>query len=180
MPFRVAKPADAKAVVDIYAPFCQASSAVTFDVIPPSVEEMQKKMTITLKSYPWLAYEEGGVLLGYAYADQHRSREAYKWDVDVSIYLHEKVRGKGVGKKLYQNLFDGLRTLGYFNAYAGIGLPNPASLALHESLGFTRIGVYHNVGFKAGAWRDVAWFGLKLQAYTLNPAEPIKFSQLGL
>jgi L-amino acid N-acyltransferase YncA len=180
MGFRVAKSADAKAVLDIYAPYCLAPTAVTFEVMPPTVEEMQKRIVVTTKSYPWLIYEEAGTVMGYAYADQHRTRDAYRWDVDVSIYLHEKARGKGVGKKLYQNLFDGLRTLGFFNAYAGIGLPNEASIALHKSLGFSLIGVYNNVGYKAGAWRDVAWFGLKLQPYTLNPPDPIKFSQLGI
>jgi phosphinothricin acetyltransferase len=141
---------------------------------------MEKRIVETLKLYPWLVYEVDGKVLGYAYASQHKERAAYKWDVDVSIYLHEKARGQGVGKKLYKYLFDGLKALGYYNAYAGIGLPNEASIALHKSLGFALIGVYNNVGYKGGAWRDVAWFGLKLQAHVLDPQEPIKFSQLGL
>lgn len=180
MGIRVATPNDVKAILDIYAPFCQPSSAVSFETAPPSQEEMHKRLVITLKTYPWLVWEQTGVVVGYAYADQHKSRAAYNWDVDVSVYLQENARGKGIGKKLYQALFDGLRTLGYYNAYAGITLPNAASLALHESLGFTRIGIYYSVGYKGGAWRDVAWYGLKLQPYAINPEPPIKFSSLGL
>ncbi len=180
MGLRVANATDNKAILEIYSPFCLTTSAVSFEIVPPSLQEMEKRIVETLKTYPWLVYEDGGKVLGYAYASQHMARAAYDWDVDVSIYLHEKARGKGIGKKLYQFLFDGLKTLGYFNAYAGIGLPNEASIALHKSLGFNLIGVYNNVGYKGGAWRDVAWFGLKLQAHVLNPAAPIKFSQLGL
>jgi phosphinothricin acetyltransferase len=177
---RVASAEDGKSVLEIYSPFCQATSAVSFEIAPPSISEMEKRITETLITYPWLVYEKDNKVLGYAYATQHKSRAAYDWDVDVSIYISEKARGQGVGKKLYQFLFDGLRTLGYFNAYAGIGLPNEASVALHKSMGFNLIGVYNSTGFKGGAWRDVAWFGLRLQPLIINPPAPIKFSQLGL
>lgn len=176
---RVANASDSKSVAEIYAPFCQASSPVSFEIIAPSIPEMERRILETLRIYPWLVYEQDNKVLGFAYAAQHKTRAAYNWDVDVSIYLREQARGKGVGKKLYQCLFDGLRKLGYFNAYAGIGLPNEASIALHKSCGFTLIGLYNNVGYKGGAWRDVAWFGLKLQPYTLDPPPPIKFGQLG-
>lgn len=177
---RVANPSDTKDVLEIYAPFCQASSAVSFETVAPSLLEMEQRIVETLKTHPWLVYDHESKVLGYAFAEQHKSRAAYSWDVDVSVYLHEKARRQGLGRKLYQYLFDGLRTLGYFNAYAGIGLPNEAGIALHKSLGFTLIGVFNNVGYKGGAWRDVAWFGLKLQPHVLNPPAPIKFSQLGL
>lgn len=177
---RVAKPSDSKAILDIYAPFCEPSSPVSFEIVPPSVEEMQKRLVITLKNYPWIVYEQNNTIVGYAYADQHRVKAAYDWDVDVHIYLKESARGKGIGKQLYNFLFDGLRTLGYYNAYAGITLPNEASLALHKSVGFNLIGVFNSVGYKGGAWRDVAWFALKLQPYAIEPPKPIKFSQLGV
>lgn len=180
MGIRVATPGDSKAIAEIYAPFCQPSSGVSFEVLPPTAEEMQKRIMITLKTYPWLVYEHDNTVIGYAYADSHKQRAAYDWDVDVSVYIHEKARGKGIGKRLYQHLFDGLRTLGYFNAYAGVGLPNEASVALHKSLGFSLVGVYNSVGYKGGAWRDVAWFALRLQPYIINPPPPIKFSALGL
>lgn len=180
MAIRVAKAADSKSILEIYAPFCLPSSGVSFETKAPSREEMEKRINETTVNYPWLVWEEGGKILGYAYADQHRSRTAYSWDVEVSIYVHEQARGKGIGKKLYKHLFDGLKTLGFFNAYAGIGLPNEASIALHKSLGFTLIGVYSNAGYKGGAWRDVAWFGLRLQPYVIEPPAPIKFGSLGL
>lgn len=177
---RVATTNDSKAILEIYAPFCQASSAVSFEIVPPGQAEMEKRIFETLKSYPWLVYEQNNLVVGYAYADQHKARAAYNWDVDVSIYIQEKARGQGIGKKLYKHLFDGLRTLGYYNAYAGIGLPNEASIALHKSVGFNLVGVFGSVGYKGGAWRDVAWFALKLQAYSIEPAPPIKFGQLGI
>ena len=177
---RVATAADSKALLEIYAPFCQATSPVSFEIVPPSIQEMEKRIVETIKVYPWLVYEQDNKVLGYAYASQHFNRAAYDWAVNVSIYMHEKARGQGIGKKLYKYLFDGLRTLGYFNAYAGIGLPNEASVTFHKSLGFTLIGVYNNIGCKGGAWRDVAWFGLKLQPPILNPPPPIKFGQLKL
>lgn len=180
MPIRVAKPADAKAIQEIYAPFCLQTSNVSFEIVPPSVEEMEKRITLGLKTYPWLVYESNGAVVGYCYADQHMGRAAYDWDVNVSIYVKEAARQKGIGKRLYQYMFDGLRTLGYFNAYAGVTLPNEPSVALHKSMGFNLIGVYNSVGYKGGAWRDVAWFGLKLQPYAIEPAKPIKFSQLGV
>lgn len=177
---RIATQGDSKAIADIYAPFCQANSGVSLDSQPPSAKDMERRIAITLKNYPWLVYEERGTVLGYCYADQHKPGAAYDWDADVAIYLHESIRGKGIGKMLYGHLFNGLKTLGYFNAFAAIGLPNHAAIALHESLSFTRVGVFSNVGFKSGAWRDVAWFALKLQPYDLSPQPPIKFSKLGL
>lgn len=177
---RVAKPADCNAILDIYAPFCQPSSPVSFELVPPSPPDIQKQLVITLKNYPWIVYEQSGTVVGYAYADQHQSIGAFDWDVNVHIYLKESVRGKGLGKQLYNFLFDGLRTLGYYNAYANITLPNEAALALHKSVGFTLVGVRNSTAYKGGAWRDVALFALKLQPYAIDPPKPIKFSQLGM
>lgn len=180
MGIRVATGTDSKSIAEIYAPFCQPSSGVSFELRAPSAQEMEKRIKETLVNYPWLVYEESGRILGYAYADQHRSRAAYAWDVEVSVYVREEARQKGIGKKLYKQLFEGLKTLGFFNAYAGIGLPNEASIAMHKSMGFNLIGVFSSVGYKGGAWRDVAWFGLKLQPYAIDPPAPIKFGQLGI
>ncbi len=177
---RVATAADSKAILSIYAPFCQASTAVALELRAPTPEEMEKRVVDTLKVYPWLVYEQDGVVLGYAYADQHKGKAVFNWDVDVFVFLNEKIRRQGIGKKLYKHLFDGLRTLGYYNAYASIGLPNEGGVALHKAMGFGLVGVFNNVAFKNGAWRDVAWFSLRLQPHDLNPQPPIKFSQLGL
>ena len=101
--------------------------------------------------------------------------------MDVTAYVHEDARGTGVGKRLYQALFKELAGLGYFQAFAGIALPNAASVALHESVGFEHIGVYRNVGFKLGAWHDVGWWQKELRssAGQAEPAAPAPFAAVG-
>jgi phosphinothricin acetyltransferase len=105
-------------------------------------------------------------------ASKHRARPAYQWSVDVTAHVREDARGAGVGKRLYQVLFQELAALGYFQAFAGIALPNDASVALHESMGFGHIGVYRRVGFRLGAWHDVGWWQKELR----QPAEPVTLS----
>jgi phosphinothricin acetyltransferase len=111
---------------------------------------------------------------GYAYASRHRERAAYQWSVDVSAYVREDARGRGVGKALYGRLFELLKALGYCRAFAGIALPNAASVALHESMGFEALGVYRRVGFKRGAWHDVGWWQKTLQDVD-HPSPPLPF-----
>ena len=175
---RVATIADAKSVLDIYAPFCTESSAVSFETVIPSLSEIEERIDKTLPRFPWLICQDETGVLGYAYAGEHKARAAYKWCTDVSIYLHENARGKGIGKTLYACLFDLLRRQGFYNAYGGITLPNPASLALHKAMGFTDVGVYKNVGYKCGAWHDVIWLALELNSHELNPSPPVHFSTL--
>lgn len=114
----------------------------------------------------------GGHLAGYAYATRHRVRGAYQWSVDTSVYIDEGYRRRGVGRGLYESLFAILAAQGYFNAYAGIALPNPASVALHESMGFERIGVYRGVGYKLGRWCDVGWWQRGLRDRQRSPQQP--------
>ena len=128
--------------------------------------------------YPWLAASAGGRVIGYAYACENRSRLAYRWSVDAAVYLHASAQRAGIGRGLYQRLFALLRTQGYVNAFAGISLPNAASVGLHEAMGFTLIGVYRSVGYKLGAWRDVGWWQLALQDPPANPPEPLAFEDL--
>ncbi|WP_435177238.1 GNAT family N-acetyltransferase [Halorussus sp. AFM4] len=109
-------------------------------------------------------------IAGYAYAGRHRKRDGYRWSVDVSVYVAERHRRKGVARGLYQSLFEVLRLQGFHNAYAGIALPNEASVGLHESLGFEPVGVYESVGYKRGAWRDVGWWQLALRDRSERPA----------
>ena len=99
-------------------------------------------------------------MVGYAYAGRHRSREAYQWSVEVSVYVAENQHRRGVGRALYTSLVECLRLQGFFHAYAGITLPNPASVGLHESLGFQPVGVYKDVGYKLGQWHTVGWLEL--------------------
>jgi L-amino acid N-acyltransferase YncA len=157
---------DAEAIRSIYAPFV-TESATSFEVDPPDVKEMARRIGELREKYPWLVYEAGGEVLGYAYASPHRARKAYQWSVETSVYVHARSRKCGVGRALYTALFELLRRQGYVNAYAGITLPNPASVRLHESMGFLPIGVFSRIGFKFGKWHDVGWWQLRLQE--LNP-----------
>jgi phosphinothricin acetyltransferase len=158
MNIRVATPADAEAITAIYAPVVENTS-ISFELSPPGVDEMRNRIVKTLPDLPWLVSEDSqNTVNGYVYASKHRERPAYQWSVDVTAYVREDARGAGVGKKLYQALFPELVALGYFQAFAGIALPNDASVALHEAMGFLPIGVYRNVGFKLGAWHDVGWW----------------------
>jgi phosphinothricin acetyltransferase len=163
MKIRSARPDDAEAVTAIYAPVV-AHTAISFELEPPSVDEMRSRIVKTLPTLPWLAAEgDGGQVLGYVYASKHKERPAYQWSVDTTVYVHPDARGQGVGTRLYRALFEQLAALGYFNAIAGIALPNAASVALHEGLGFEPVGVYRHVGHKLGAWHDVGYWQLALQ-----------------
>ena len=168
---RLARAADAEAVQAIYAPEV-IETPITFEIEPPSVAEMRQRIEDTMQVHPWLVYDRDGAAIGYAYATTHRSRAAYRWSVDVSVYVHRQARGIGVGRALYAELLRLLRLQGFANAYAGITLPNAGSVALHESMGFKPVGVYRGVGFKLGAWHDVGWWELALQPRAAAPAEP--------
>jgi L-amino acid N-acyltransferase YncA len=168
---RLATERDAAAVAAIYAPFCD-STAVSFESVAPSPEEMANRIRATTAQWPWLVLEIDGVVAGYAYASRHRDRAAYAWAVDTAVYVGDGHRGHGVGRALYTALVDFLRAQGYFKACAGITLPNPASVALHEAIGFKPVGVYRGIGYKLGAWHDVAWYELALQPERADPAPP--------
>lgn len=168
---RLARETDAEAVQAIYAPEV-IETPITFEIEPPSVDEMRQRIRETMRMHPWLVYDRGGTAVGYAYATTHRSRAAYRWSVDVSVYIHRQARGIGIGRALYTELLRLLRRQGFANAYAGITLPNAGSIALHESMGFRPVGVYRGVGFKLGAWHDVGWWDLALQPRAASPAEP--------
>ena len=168
MPIRHATPDDAAAIQAIYAPIVDAT-CISFEVAAPTVAEMRARIVATTLTHPWLVSEDAaGSVDGYAYAGRHRERAAYQWSVDVSAYVRADSRGRGVGKALYERLFEVLVAGGWCQAFAGIALPNAASVALHESLGFEPIGVYRNVGFKMASWHDVGWWQKPLQL----PAQP--------
>ena len=177
---RVATPDDAAAFAAIYAPIV-TDTHISFEEQAPSVHEMRERIVATLKWTPWLAAIVDDEIAGYAYAGRHRERAGYRWSVDVSVYLDPGVRGRGVGRALYERLFLILEQQGFRNAYAGITLPNDASIGLHRALGFEPIGIYRRVGWKTGAWYDVAWFGHDLRAGgddASPPGEPTPFPQI--
>ena len=171
---RVARLDDAREVRDIYAPSV-TDAFISFETQVPAIEEMRARIEKTLATHPWLVHDEGGRILGYAYGSKHRERGAYQWSADVSCYVRPEARGRGIGKALYVDLLRRLEAQGFRNAYAGIALPNEASVRLHESVGFEAIGVYRGVGFKNGAWRDVGWWGRRLGRLEADPAAPRRF-----
>lgn len=161
MEIRIATVADARGIQAIYAPVVR-DTAISFEVEPPTIEEMMQRVEGTMPSHPWLVATDGETLLGYAYGQRFAARAAYAWSVDASVYVHGSARGRGVGRTLYARLFRILQAQGYRQVFAGITLPNPASVALHESVGFEPIAVYHDVGWKLGAWRAVGRWQLHL------------------
>jgi L-amino acid N-acyltransferase YncA len=173
---RLATAADADAVAAIYAPFV-ARTAISFEVTPPTGDEMATRIASSLAYAPYLVYESGGEVLGFAYASKHRERAAYRWSVDVSVYVHERARRQGVGRALYTSLLALLRLQGFYTAHAGITLPNAASVGLHEALGFVAVGVYRGVGYKMGGWHDVGWWQLPLRDRTGEPAPPLTLAE---
>jgi L-amino acid N-acyltransferase YncA len=168
---RLATERDAEQIATIYASNV-TDTIVSFELEPPSADEMRRRAEVTLERYPWLVCERQGRVLGYAYASAHGSRAAYQWSVDVSVYVHERAYRKGVGRALYTSLFAALRVQGFYNAYAGATLPNPASVGLHDAMGFRPVGVYRGVGYKMGAWHDVVWWHLLLRERVADPDPP--------
>ncbi len=171
---RLAEEADADAIAAIYRPIVE-ETAISFETTAPDRREMARRIADTLTSHPWLVCDVDGAIAGYAYAARHRVRGAYRWSVDSSVYVASSHRQLGVGRGLYQSLFAILAAQGYFNAFAGIALPNQASVALHEAMGFERLGVYRRVGYKFGEWRDVGWWQLTLKPHAESPSEPLDF-----
>ena len=167
---RLASELDAEALAGIYAPFVE-QAATSFETIPPGPDEMLRRVVETTTLYPWLVCESGEVV-GYAYATQHKARAAYRWSVDTSVYVATSHHRRGIGRGVYASLFEVLRAQGFFNAYAGVTLPNAASVGLHEAVGFRKLGVYERVGYKLGRWHDVGWWQLGLQPHHGNPDEP--------
>jgi phosphinothricin acetyltransferase len=166
---RDAEPArDAAACAAIYAPHVE-DGPVSFEERAPDAAEMAARIQRYRAGHAWLVAESGGEVVGYAYATAFNERPAYRWSTSVSVYIAEDARGQGLGRALYEALFDRLRERGFRMACAGITLPNEASEGLHRSLGFELVGVNHEIGWKQGAWRDVGWYQLEL---TPAPAGP--------
>jgi L-amino acid N-acyltransferase YncA len=163
---------DAAACAAIYAPHVQ-ERPTSFEERAPSAEEFAERIERISATHPWLVAERGGEVVGYAYAGPHRQKPSYRWSVDVAIYIADAGRRQGHGRRLYGELFERLRRQGFHTACAGITLPNEASVGLHEALGFVPVGVYREIGWKLGAWRDVGWWQLELSpAPDGAPPEP--------
>jgi phosphinothricin acetyltransferase len=174
---RLATAADGAALAAIYAPAVE-SQATSFELDPPDASEMGRRVTAVTAKTPWLVCAHRGAVIGYAYGAQHRDRAAYAWSAEVSAYVHANAQRAGVGKALYESLFAVLSLQGFRNAYAGITLPNAASVRFHESVGFTPVGVYHDIGYKFGRWHDVAWFERALGPHETEVRLPRPITEL--
>ena len=149
---------DAQGCAEIYAEYVR-DTVISFESTAPTREDMLGRIE---RAHAWLVAEADGRTAGFAYGGPHRERAAYRWATDVSVYVESGHHRRGIGKALYTELFDRLRTQGLLVACAGVTLPNAASVGLHESLGFVPVGVYRRIGFKFGAWHDVGWWQLDL------------------
>jgi L-amino acid N-acyltransferase YncA len=163
---------DAAACAAIYAPYV-TDTAITFELEPPGVDEMAARIAKAAATHAWLVLEdEDGAVAGYAYGGPFAPRAAYRWACEVSVYLDRDRRGAGGGRALYGALLDRLAARGYRTVLGGMTLPNDASEALHRSMGFWTNGVHRRIGFKHGAWHDVAWMQRDIGTAEDPPTEP--------
>lgn len=179
---RLATGEDAAAVLAIYEPVVRGT-AISFEWDPPSVGEMRRRIEDTLARLPWLVAVSptpagADEVVGYASASPYRSRTAYQWSVETSVYVAEPWRGHGVARRLYAGLQHLVRAQGYRVAYGVVTLPNPASVGLHERLGFERVGLFRAAGYKLGAWHDVLWLRHELATLDADPAAPVPLDDL--
>jgi phosphinothricin acetyltransferase len=168
MATRLARPGDAAACAAIYAPYV-TDTASTFELQPPDEPEMRRRIA---KSLGWLVAEHDDAVVGYAYAGPYKERPAYRWACEVSVYLQFDHRGRGLGRELYADLFARLAEQGFRMLVAGVTLPNPASLKLHQSMGFQPVGTWQRIGWKLDSWHDVHWLQMPIGTDEDPPVEP--------
>ena len=154
---RSATQSDAPAIHAIYAPYVE-NTAISFEESPPTIGEMAKRIEATLQNYPYLVAERDDEIIGYAYAGPQAVRSAYRYSVEVTVYVAERAHRTGVGRALYASLLPELSRRGFHAAFAGVTLPNPGSVGLLEAVGFKHLGTYREVGFKFGELLDVGWW----------------------
>jgi phosphinothricin acetyltransferase len=174
---RIATADDAASAAAIYAPYVR-DTPISFESTPPTADEMRARIEDVLASHVWLVACRGTNVVGYTYGSQHRTRAAYRWSVDTAVYLERALHRQGIARRLYSCLFAILARQRYVNAYAGVTLPNPASVGFHEAMGFVPVGVYPRVGYKQGTWYDVGWWSRPLRECRDQPEEPLRLRDL--
>ena len=162
MNIRLAKRSDAAALLAIYAPYVE-NTAITFEYEVPTIEDFANRIEKTLGKHPYLVAEEDGLILGYAYASTYYARAAYDWAVELSVYVSQDARGKGVGSKLYDELEDLLDQMGYMHFLACVSLPNEDSLAFHAKRGYQQVAHFPKIGYKFERWHDIVWLQKSLE-----------------
>lgn len=181
---RAARAEDARELLEIYAPYVK-ETAITFEHDVPTEAEFAGRIESILCSYPYLTAEENGELIGYAYAGRFRTRQAYAWDVETSIYIRQDRRKCGVGRALYEKLEEILRLQGVLNLYAGVAYPekedeylNKNSFGFHEHMGYQAVGEFCRCGFKFNRWYNVVWMEKHLGKHGENPLPVKPFSEI--
>ncbi len=174
---RFAAPEDCHSLLAVYSPYVK-DTVISFEAAPPSAQEFRDRISATLEQLPWLVCEIDGKVAGYAYASKHRARPAYQWSVDLSVYLDSLYHKRNIATALYSALRDLLTLQGYYNAFAGVAIPNEKSEGFHESFGFRPIGVYRHVGYKFNQWHDVKWYSLDIGNFQLPPSPPKSISEV--
>lgn len=181
---RVASPEDASEILKIYAPYVE-HTVITFEYEVPGLDEFRGRMEHTLKKYPYIAAEQNGVILGYAYTGAFVGRSAYDWAAETTIYLKENCRKMGIGGRLYQALEDISRAQNIINLNACIGYPETEdeyltknSAEFHAHLGYRMVGTFRQCGYKFGRWYDMVWMEKMLGEHPDRPAAVIPFPEL--
>lgn len=174
---RKASPEDAPALLAIYAPYVE-NTAITFEYEVPAVEEFRNRIANTLTRYPHLVAEKDGEILGYAYASAFKTRAAYSWSVETSIYVKHNMQHSGVGTVLYRELENYLSRQNICNLCACIAYPNPSSVAFHERFGYIQVAHFHKSGYKNGQWIDMIWMEKELCPHSNPPLPFIPFPEI--
>ena len=174
--FRMAGEADAQALLDIYAPYTEGTAS--FEEGPPSLAEFAGRIRDISATYPYIVCEVDGEIAGYAYAHRYKERAAYRWNVEVTVYLKPAFHRRGIGRALMTRLLAMLARQGVRMAYSCITLPNPASTGLHAAMGFTEAGVLTDAGWKNGSWRDVIWMQKRLCGAPGAPEEIVPIGKI--
>lgn len=161
---RIAKKEDGAEILNIYRPYIE-NTVISFEIISPTLEEFEQRIEDTIDMFPYLVYEEDGKIIGFAYAGKHGVRQSYLYSVTVSVYIHENHHGKGIGKELYNTLFEILTEQGYYTAFSAVTAENTKSVKFHESFGFEQAGYFKKAGYKLKKWLDLVWLQKQLNDY---------------
>ncbi len=174
---RLANEKDSASLLSIYGEYIK-NTAITFEIEVPSESEFGIRIKNVIDNLPWLVCEIDGEIVGYAYAAKHRERVAYQWSVDTTVYLKHHFHRRHIATALYTTLLQLLKLQGYYNAFAGVALPNTESTTFHEAFGFKSVGVFHNAGYKLNEWRDVKWFELTINEHVKSPTQPKSINEI--
>ena len=168
---------DGKVLAEIYKYYVD-NFPYSFEYVSPSAEEFSDRIAYISEKFPFFVCENGGEILGFAYAHQFKERKAYQWICETSIYIKNGCAQKGIGTMLYAELIPTLKKQGYVRAYAILGCPNEGSELFHQKMGFSLVATLPDIGYKHGSWHDIKYYVLELNIFNDYMPEPIGYAQL--